>query len=152
MYPMPYALFLASCSMGSPMFSLLFLNSAFTYYFQSLRIPPGSQCVSVFQSLSPCLQRFSPFYLGYSPTELWDNFSGYMHPGIACLAFRASDWPGAFWASLSGFHSVVTPVKLILIGHCCDCLVGELNCLASTCWLIMQARMCSSTIPGRYNF
>ena len=38
-YPMPYALFLASCSMGSPMFLLLFLDLTFPCYFQSLRIP-----------------------------------------------------------------------------------------------------------------
>ena len=33
-----------------------------------------------------------------------------------------------------------------MIGHCCDCLVGELNCLASTHWLIMQPTLCSSTL------
>ena len=60
----------------------------------------------------------SPFYLGYSPTELWDSLSGYVHPGISCLAFQASDWLGAFWASFSGFHSSMTLVKLIVIGHC----------------------------------
>ena len=36
-YPMPYALFLASCNMGSPMF--LFLDLMFPYHFQSLSIP-----------------------------------------------------------------------------------------------------------------
>ena len=46
-----------------------------------------------------------PFYLGDSPNESWDSLSGYMHPGIACLAFQASDWPGAFWASFSDYPS-----------------------------------------------
>ena len=83
-YPMPYALFLASCSMGSAMFLLLFLDLVFPYYFQSLRIPPGFQCLSV-SLLAEIL-----------PIELWDSLSGYAHPGIACLAFWASDWLGAF--------------------------------------------------------
>ena len=64
------------------------------------------------------LQRFSPFYLGYSPIELWDRLSGYVHTGIACLAFQASDWLGAFLASLSGYYPGMTLVKLIVIGHC----------------------------------
>ena len=73
----------------------LTLHSPIT--FQSLRIPPGLSCgdSSLFGVLWP------PCYLGYSPIESWDSLSGYMHPGIACLAFWASDWPGAFWASLS---------------------------------------------------
>ena len=29
------------------------------------------------------------------------SLSGFVHPGIACLAFQASDWVGAFWTSLS---------------------------------------------------
>ena len=101
MYPMPYALFLASCSMGSPMFLLLFLDLAFPYYFQSLRIPPGLLLAEIL-----CLGvLWPPCYLGYSPIELWDSLSGYVHPWIACLAFWASDWLGAFWASLSGYSS-----------------------------------------------
>ena len=58
------------------------------------------------------------FYLGYSPIELWGSLSGYAHPGIACLAFQASDWLGALWDSLSGLHSSMTLVKLVVIGHC----------------------------------
>ena len=57
-----------------------------------------------------------PFYLRYSPIELWDSLSAYAHPGIACLASRASDWLGAFWASLSGLQSSMTLVKLLVIG------------------------------------
>ena len=91
---MPYALFLASCSMGSPIFLLLFLDLAFPFVVAvvllSWTYPWGS---------------VAPFYIGYSPTELWDSLSGYAHPGIACLAFWASDWLGAFWASLSGYSS-----------------------------------------------
>ena len=33
-----------------------------------------------------------------------------------------------------------------MIGHCCDHLVEGLNCLVSTCWLIEQPRLCSSTV------
>ena len=58
-----------------------------------------------------------PFYLGYSPIELWDSLSAYVHPGIACLASQASDWLGAFWASLSGLWSSMTLVRLLVIGH-----------------------------------
>ena len=70
------------------------------------------------------------------PIELWDSLSACAHPGIACLASWASDWLGAFWASLSGLQSSVTLVKLFVSGHSCDCLVGVLNYLASTSWLI----------------
>ena len=58
-----------------------------------------------------------PFYLGCSPIELWDSLSTYVHPGIACLASWASDWLGAFWASLSGLQSSMTLVRLDVIGH-----------------------------------
>ena len=29
----------------------------------------------------------APFYLGCSLIEPWDSLSGYVHPGIVCLAF-----------------------------------------------------------------
>ena len=90
-YPMPYAWFLASCSMGSHMFLLLLLtlHSPLLLLFPLAGLPLG------FCS--------APFYLGYSPIEFWDSLSGYVYPGIACLAFQASDWLGAFWASLSDY-------------------------------------------------
>ena len=120
MYPMPYAWFLASWShmflfllltLHSPLLLLVVLSGLFQdYHLQSS--PLGS---------------VAPFYLGYSPIESWDSLSGYVHPGIACLAFLASDWLGAFWASLSDFPPFVRcpsnhdpSVKLIMIGHCCD--------------------------------
>ena len=55
------------------------------------------------------LAEILPLYLGYSPIELWDSLSGYAYPGIACLAFQASAWLGAFWASLSGYSSRCDP-------------------------------------------
>ena len=94
MYPMPYALFLASCSMGSPVFLLLFLDLTFP-----------SVVAVVLLSQAYLWGSVAPFYLGYSPIALWDSLSGYAYPGIACLVFWASDWPGAFWASLSGYSS-----------------------------------------------
>ena len=100
MYPMPYALFLASCSMGSHM--LLFLDLAFPSYFQSLWILPGLPFTEIAEIAKRLLWgSVAPFYLWYSPIESWDSLPGYVHPGIACLAFQASDWLGAFWASLS---------------------------------------------------
>ena len=133
MYPVPYAWFLASCSMGSHMLLFLLL----TYI---------SLCCCC--SLGSLPLRFcSLFYLGCSPIDFWNSLSGYVHPGIACLAFWVSDWPGAFWASLSDYPplSGVYPnmtffVKLVMIGHCCDCLGGWLNCLVSTCWLIIISK------------
>ena len=101
MYPMPYAWFLASCSMGSHMFLLLFLYLAFPYYFQSLRIPPGLPC----GDSSHCWGSVAPLLSRVFSIESWDSLSGYVHPGIACLAFQASGWPGAFWASLSDYPS-----------------------------------------------
>ena len=71
----------------------------------------------------------SPFYSGCFLIEPWDSLSGCVHPGIACLAFQASDWAGKFWGTLSGFvtshfllgvPSSVTLVKLIVIGHHCN--------------------------------
>ena len=53
--------------------------------------------------------RSPPFYLGYSPIELWESLSGYVHPGIACLAFQVTDWLGTFWASLSDYSSKHDP-------------------------------------------
>ena len=54
---------------------------------------------------------------GVLPIELWDSLSAPMHPGIACMASWASNWLGAFWASLFGFQSSVTLVKLLVIDH-----------------------------------
>ena len=71
-------------------------------------------CLAVFPCLLPLFSHLLipcsacqlgsavPFYLGCSLIEPWDSLSGYMHPGIACLASQASDWVGAFWGSLSG--------------------------------------------------
>ena len=99
------------------------------------------------------------FYLVCFPIEPWNGLSGYVHPGIACLAFQASDWAGAFWTSLSDYPPLLgvcpsmTFVKLLVIGHCCDCLGGWLNCLAFRHWLILILRglitcqwLCPSTL------
>ena len=59
--------------------------------------------VAVWGFILPFGVLWPPFYLRYSPIESWDSLSGYVHPGIACLAFWASDWPGAFWVSLSDY-------------------------------------------------
>ena len=108
MYPMPYALFLASCSMGSPIFLILFLDLMFP-----------SVVAVVLSSYSYHLLGFCslPFYLGYSPIELWDSLSGYVHPGIACLAFQASDLQGHSGIACLVIHPGMTLVKLIMIGH-----------------------------------
>ena len=100
---MPYALFLASCSMGSPIFLIV-----------SRPYVPLCLCMSLHACLGLCSLSF---YLGYSPIELWDSLSAYVHPWIACLASHASHWQGALWASLSGFQSSVTLLKLLVIGH-----------------------------------
>ena len=130
MYPMPYAWFLDSCSMGSHMVLLLFLDLAFpsVIALDSPRIAASQ--ISLWGSVAP-------FYLGYSPIESGDSLSGYVHPRMVCLAFWASDWLGVFWASCLVIHPSMTFVKLFMIGYCCDHLVGGLNCLVSTCWLIV---------------
>ena len=86
---MSYAWFLASCSMGSHMFLLLLLYLAFPSVVAS--------------GFSLFWGSVAPSYLGYSLIELWDGLSGYVHPGIGCLALQASDWLGAFCASLSDY-------------------------------------------------
>ena len=99
---MPYACQLASCSMGISKYA-------------SCSITLCSPCPLFSFLLAPCsplhllLGFCSPFYPGCFLTEPWDSLSDYVHPGIACLVFLASDWAGAFWGSLSGF----------LIGHLC---------------------------------
>ena len=144
---MLFALFLASCSMGSPIVPtvpwpyvplclsdfltcIMLLLFLLFFLFLLLLLPPG---VCGF-----------PFYLGYSPIELWDSLSSYAHPRIACLASQASDWLGAFWASLSGLQPSMALVKLLMIGLSCDHLVGALNYLASTSCLINCALTHSS--------
>ena len=67
--------------------------------------------------MSLCWGLWLPLYLGYFPIEAWDSLSAYVHPEIACLASQASDWLGAFWASLFSFQSSMTLVKLLVIGH-----------------------------------
>ena len=39
----------------------------------------------------------NPFYLGCSLFAPLDSLSDYVHPGVVCLAFQASNWAGAFW-------------------------------------------------------
>ena len=91
-YPLPYAWFLASCSMGSHMFLSLPLTLHSPLSLLRILFLPSAPWGSI-----------APFYLGYSPIEFWDSLSGYVHHGIACLASQASDWSGAFWASLSDY-------------------------------------------------
>ena len=104
---MPYALFLASCSMGS----LIFLIVPQPY------VPLCLLVVFItFLEITPW-GLWLPFYLGYSPIELWDSLSALAQPEIVCLASQASDWLCAFWASLSGLQPSVTLAKLLVIGH-----------------------------------
>ena len=105
---MLYALFLASCSMDSPIFLIVPLP------YISLCLCVSAYPLPLPLSLGLCSLSL---YLGYFLIELWDSLSVYAHSGIACLASQASDWLGALWASLSGFQSSVTLVKLLVIGH-----------------------------------
>ena len=123
---MPYACQLASCSMGI---------SNYTSCPDSMTL--HSPCPLFSSPLSPFSGFCSPFYSGCFLVEPWDSLSDYVYPGIACLAFQASDWVGAFWGSLSGFlinhflsgvHPSMTLVKLIMIGYHCNHLDGWLNC------------------------
>ena len=118
---MPYAWFIASCSMGS-LLSGLFLDLAF----------PSALLLWIHWILPEASVAF-PFILDVSPLNSGIACLAYLNPGIACLASWSSDWLGALWASLSGVQSSVTLVRLNVIGHCWG---GMFNCLASTCWLI----------------
>ena len=116
---MPYACQLASCSMGIS---------------NNTSCPDSMTLCSLcplFSSPLSSLGFCSPFYSGCFLVEPWDSLSDYVYPMIACLAFQASDWVGAFWGSLSGFlishlllgvHPSVTLVKQIMIGYHCNCL------------------------------
>ena len=117
MYPMPYACQLAfsnvgmSCSVPQWMLSLLCVHL----------------CVFARKSIWS-LQEVSPtefcnlFYLGCSLFAPWDSLSDYVHPGIACLAFWASDWAGAFWA-------------WFVIGYLCSVSIQEWP-LLNWLWLV----------------
>ena len=109
---MPYACQLASCSMGISNYAScpdsMTLHSLYPMF-----------------SSSPSLGFCSPFYSGCFLVEPWDSMSDSVYPWIACLAFQAPDWVGAFWGSMSGFlishlllsvHPSMTLVKLIMIG------------------------------------
>ena len=118
---MPYACQLASCSMGLS-----------NYASHPDPMTLHSPC-PLFSSPSSSPGFCSPFYSGCFLVEPWDSLSDYVYPGIAYLAFQASDWVGAFWGSLSGFlishllsgvHPSITLVKLIVIGYHCNCLDG----------------------------
>ena len=138
-YLMPYACLLASCSMGIPytLAPLLWPHVPLCFLFSASLLL--LLLLSFVLSLCPLLSRVFSI-------EPWNSLSGYVHPGIACLAFWASDLVGAFWTSLSdyppllGAYPSMTFVKLIVIGHCCDCLGGWLNCLAFTHLLIVISK------------
>ena len=102
---MPYASQLPSCSMGISQYVFLFYNPMFPMSFLFLFLL--TSCSPLPPSI--CWGSAVPFYLGYFPIEPWDSLSDYVHPGIACVAFQASDWAGAFCTSLSG----------LLISHLC---------------------------------
>ena len=110
LYDVSYACQLASCSTGISKYASCSMTLCspcplFSFLFSSL---------SLFFSVTPTLPLLNwdsaaPFYPGYFLVGPWDSLSDYVHPGIACLAFQASDWVGAFWGSSSGF----------LISHLC---------------------------------
>ena len=86
MYPMPYACQLASSNVGISCSVLLSLVSMYPYIPMFCPSQP-------FYQLGLC----SSFYLRCFIFTPWDSLSDYVHPGIACLAFWASNWAHAFW-------------------------------------------------------
>ena len=77
--PMPYAWFLASCSMGSPL-SWLFLDLAFPsalllwiHWIASWELLPWGLWL--------------PFFLGCPPNELWDSLSSLLEPWDSLSSF-----------------------------------------------------------------
>ena len=128
---MHYACQLASSSMGVSYYAPCSCSYDLTFPVFFSSITPTSYFLLPTSSFPGALQ--PPFYPGCFLIEPWDSLSDYVHPGIACLTFQASDWAGASWGSLSGFvishlllgvHSSMTLVKLIVIGYCCDHLGG----------------------------
>ena len=140
---MPYAWFLASCSMGS-LLSWLFLDLVFPsvlllwiHWIHSLRIVR----ILPLESVVSLISRVSP------PLNYGIACLAYLNPGIACLASWSSDWLDALWVSLSGVQSSMTFVRLNVIGHCWG---GTFNCPASTCWLIDCALAQVSPTPPKH--
>ena len=88
MFPMPYACQLAFCN---AVMSCSVPNRSFLFCVYICVCLPGS--LSEVSLAGFC----NPFHLGCSLFTPWDSLSDYVHPGIACLAFWASNWAGAFW-------------------------------------------------------
>ena len=66
---------------------------------------------------------------------LWDSLSSF--PSLL-LGRCTLGWPvlPVIGFPLLGVHPSISIVKLIMIGYHCNCLNGQLNCLAYTHWLI----------------
>ena len=129
-YPIPYACQLASCNLGISCCISLFLVSLCPY------VPHVLLFCNSYYCYSPNWGSAAPFYSGCFLIEPWDSLPDL--PGLQLgrcilgyLVWFVIGYP------LLGVHPSVTLVKLIVIGYCCNCLDGQLNCLTSTHCLIV---------------
>ena len=153
-YPMPYVSCLASCNVVS---WCLLGNVA--------QLSLGTSCLMQL-SLSPNLGLCSPFLFRVFCIVLWDSLSGLCALWDSLSSFLSLwlgrctlGWP--VWPvvgyPLLGVHPSITIVRQIMIGYHCNCLDGQLNCWASTHWLISVTIMywihdqwlCHSTLLQR---
>ena len=132
---MPYASYLASCSMEWFLVALCVVQLV-------LRHSPSwnSDCLLVIclmqLSFSKDMGFCSLFYLGYFHTASWDSLCGLCALCDSLSSFQSLlldrctlGWP--VWPvigyPLLGLHPSTSVVRLIMIGYCCNFFEGQLN-------------------------
>ena len=99
-YLMPNACQLASCSSGMSYYASCSCSYVLTFPMSLSSATPYFFSAEAFFSAGALLPLFIQGVFSLNPGIAC---SDYVHPGIACLVFWASNWVGAFWGSLSGF-------------------------------------------------
>ena len=103
--------------------------------------------VCSFWALQPLLFRvfdIAPWDGQSGLCALWDSLSSFPSLLLGRCTLGWPVWP-VIGFPLLGVHPSISVVKLIVIGYCCNCLDGQLNCQVFTHWLInvtIMRRLC----------
>ena len=98
----------------------------------------GALLVPSFGLLQPLLSRvfhIAPWDSLSGLCALWDSLSTFPSLLLSRCTLGWPVWP-VIGFPLLGVHPSISIVKLIMLGYCCNCLDGQLNCWAFTHWLI----------------
>ena len=138
---MPYASCLASCSAGWRLFYSMLVLGYPSYLQLSLSLGTllnGALLVQGSGLLQPLLFRvfcIAPWDSLSGLSAIWDSLSSFLSILLGRCTLGWLVWP-VIGYTLLGVHPSISIVKLIMIGYHCNCLDGQLNCWASTHWLI----------------